>query len=115
MSIGEKIRKIVGEVDEKILFLKKEFDDALIGTARACGKDDVAAYDLTKCMEIMIKNHGIDEMKALEQVENSIDKASSGTYKPIFINDFRKIKDVPKFSETINEDNTLQDLTEKTD
>ena len=89
MSIGEKIRKIVEETDERILFLQKEFDEALIGTARACGKSDVAAYDLTKCMEIMIDNHGIGEMEALDQVRNSIDKAPSGTYKPIFINDFR--------------------------
>ncbi len=113
MSIGEKIRKIVEEVDEKILFLQKEFNDALIGTARACGKNDVAAYDLTKCLEIMIKNHGIDEIEALEQIENSIDKAPSGTYKPIFINDFRKIKDVPKNLKEIKEDETLQDITEK--
>jgi len=113
MSTGEKTRKIVEEIDEKILFLQEEFNDALIGTARACGKNDVAAYDLTKCMEIMIENHGIDEMAALEQVENSIDKAPSGTYKPIFINDFRKIKDVPKNFEEIKEDDTLQDLEKK--
>lgn len=113
MSTGEKIRKIVEEIDEKILFLQKEFNDALIGTAKACGKSDVAAYDLTKCMEIMIKNHGIGEMEALEQVENSIDKAPSGTYKPIFINDFRKIKDASEILESINEKDTLQDFTEK--
>ena len=112
MSTGDKIRKIVEEVDDNILFLQPEFNDALIGTARACGKTDVAAYDLTKCMEIMIEKHNIDEMDALKQVENSINKAPSGTYKPIFINDFRQAKDILKIDEEISEEKIVQNFME---
>lgn len=110
MSTGKKVRKIVEEIGENILFLQPEFNNALIGTARACGKNDVAAYDLTKCMEIMIEIHKITEMEALEQVENSINKAPTGKYKPIFINDFRLIKDVSEALNSITEKNTLQDF-----
>lgn len=110
MSTGKKVRKIVEEIGENILFLQPEFNNALIGTARACGKNDVAAYDLTKCMEVMIETHGITEMEALEQVENSINKAPTGKYKPIFINDFRLIKDVSEALNSITEKDTLQDF-----
>ena len=112
MSTGEKIRKIVEEINDNILFLQPEFNNALIGTARACGKEDVAAYDLTKCMGIMIEKHGLSEIEALKQVENSIDKAPLGTYKPIFINDFRQIKDIIKIDENVNEKKTVQEFVE---
>ncbi len=110
MSTGKKVRKIVEEIGKNILFLQPEFNDALIGTARACGKNDVAAYDLTKCMEIMIETHDITEMEALEQIENSINKAPVGKYKPIFINDFRSTKDVSEILNSITEKSTLQDF-----
>jgi hypothetical protein len=112
MSTGKKVRKIVGEISKDILFLQPEFNDALIGTARACGKTDVAAYDLTKCMNIMIEKHGVTEMEALEQVKNSIDDAPYGTHKPIFINDFRGAKDVEKIISNISEEKIKEDTVQ---
>jgi len=114
MGTRDKVRVIIEGIDEKILFLSSEFDGALVGTAKACGGSDVAAYDLTRCMEIMINNHNIDEMEALEQVQQSIDKASFGTYKPIFINDFRNIKDIHESFDPIKDGGkTLKDLIEE--
>jgi len=114
MSTGEKVRTIVEEMSKEILFLQPEFNDALIGSARICGKKDVAAYDLTKCIETMIEKHGVTEFEALEQVRNSIDKAAYGTFKPIFINDFRRTKDVKEILSEISkekvEENTVQDF-----
>lgn len=64
-------------------------------------------------MEIMIEKHGATELEALDQIRNSVDKAPSGTYKPIFINDFRAAKDVKEILSSIAKkikDNTVQDM-----
>ena len=102
------IRKIVEEEDKNILFLQSHFDDALVGTGRACGRETVAVYDSSKCLEILINGFKIDEIEALEQFQKSVDYTTFGSFKPIFINDFRKIKNIPDFD--IGENKTLEDV-----
>lgn len=103
-----KIRKIIKEQDKKILFLPSHFDNALVGTGRACGRKIVAVYDSSKCIEILIENANIDEIEALEQFQKSVDNVPHGSYKPIFISDFRNIKNIPDFKININ--GTLEDI-----
>jgi len=103
-----KIKRIIKEQDDRILFLEEKFDEALIGTGRSCGKTEVAVYNASKCIEILINIDEMDEFDALEKFERSVDKVVSGTYKPIFINDFRRIKEIPDFE--IKNNMTIEDL-----
>ena len=102
------IRKIIEEEDKNILFLQSYFDEALVGTGRACGRKTVAVYDSSKCLEILINKYEMDEIEALEHFQKNVDYTTFGSFKPIFINDFRKIKNIPDIE--IDENKTLKDI-----
>lgn len=94
MNKKNKIKEIVEEIDNNILFLEDIFDDALIGTGRTCGGKEVATYDIDKCLLILINLQNMDETEAIEKFQDTVDNSVSGEYKPIFINDFRNIKEI---------------------
>lgn len=102
----EIIRDIIKEVNDDALFLEEDFDPALIGTGKSHGKKSVAVYDTDKCLQILIDEYGMSEMDAFEHFQNSVDNMEEGDNKPIFINDFRKIK---KVETHIDENTTLGD------
>ena len=102
-----KVREIVKEHDDRILFLEEKFDKALIGTGKTCGGNIVAVYNASECIKILINDEKMDELDALEKFEKSI--AVPGTYKPIFIDDFRKMKELPDF-EIKDDETTIKDL-----
>jgi hypothetical protein len=91
-----KVREIIEEKNPKALFLPHQFDPALMGTSKTCGKKEVAAYDASECLRILIKEQHMDELEALEYFEQTVDKGSPGSFKPVFINDFRKIRTLPE-------------------
>lgn len=98
MKQSEKVKMFIKEINFNAQLLPLQFDNALIGTGRACGGKEVAAYDLSKCVEILIKKCKLSEIEALEQIQSNIDDATIGENKPIFINDFRTAKlPNPKF------------------
>jgi len=103
-----KIRKIIEEENSNILFLEEYFDKALIGMGRSCGKNIVAVYDADECIRILIKKFDMDELEALERFRQTVDFGQKGKYKPIFINDFRKIVDVNSLK--IENRNSLKDF-----
>ncbi len=106
-----KIREIIKEHNKDALFLEEKFDAALIGTGRYCGGKTVAVYDSSKCLEILVDNEEMDELEALEQLERTVDDVKPGKNKPIFVNDFRNMKDLPEL-ETEGK-NTLEDLLDQ--
>ena len=90
-----KIKEILKEQNENILFLKPHFDDALIGSGRACGKTTVAVYDSDKCLRILINKFKINELEELDKIQKIVVDVPHDSYKPIFITDFRNIKELP--------------------
>jgi hypothetical protein len=104
-----KIRTIIEELNPEALFLPTSFDKALIGTSKTCGQKEVAAYDSDECIRILIKKQKMDEMEALEYFGQTVDKGAPGIFKPVFINDFRKIKCIPSSIESIDKTSTTID------
>ncbi len=90
------IKEIIKEQNSKVLFLEEKFDQALIGTSRMYGDKIVAAYDSSKIIKILTKEHE-DELVAFEHFKNNLEVEYTQD-KPVFINDFRKIKE-PKFKD----------------
>jgi hypothetical protein len=87
------IKKIIKELNPRAMFLSPLFDSALIGTSKTCGNLDVAAYSSDQCLNILIKNQKMDELEAFEYFQGTINSGKFNKNKPVFINDFRNIKD----------------------
>jgi len=103
-----KIRDILLEIEPNIMFLEPKFDKALIGSGRACGANIVAAYNSDECLKILINEFHMADFDALEQFQDTVDNVDPGPYRPIFINDFRKIKDLGDLD--VNLDDTMEDF-----
>lgn len=107
------IKDIIKEYNNEALFLEEEFDIALIGTGKAFGKNSVAVYDTDMCINILVKKYDMDELEALEHFQKNIEETEEGKNKPIFINDFRRIKKV-SFDESMDfSDIYLSDFLKK--
>lgn len=90
------IKEIILEANSKA-HLIKEFDKALVGTGKIYGSNNyTAVYDITTCIQILINEHGMDEIEALEHFTTIIETHKPCDNKPLFINDFRKIKELKK-------------------
>ena len=104
-----KIKEIIKEQNPEAIFMSKKFDDALVGTGRVIGElTIVAVYDTDKCIKILIEKDHMDPFDALNSFNETIQNSPITKHKPIFINDFRKIKDISIEVEDINK--TLDEL-----
>lgn len=75
----------VGISDEGVL-LADGFEDAFVGVARRFGwTQDVAVYDLEKCLRILMDRDGMDHFGALEWIEYNVLGAWVGDQTPIFL------------------------------
>lgn len=88
------IKDIIIEQNKNAMFIEELFDIALIGYGKSCGGNCVAVYDTDKCFQILIKKYNMDEVEAYDHFHKSVSEAESNTNKPIFINDFRRIKEI---------------------
>jgi hypothetical protein len=61
------------------------FDEALIGVADRINLGPVAAYDVNKILDILIKRNGMDFAEALEYFEFNIKGAWMGEFTPVYI------------------------------
>jgi hypothetical protein len=61
------------------------FDDAIIGIASRCGMNDLIAYDVSKCLTILMERDGMEYDEALEFFEFNVIGAYMGENTPIFI------------------------------
>ena len=92
-------REDIAEYNEEALLLPEMYDSAIIGIARRCGMDSVAAYSTTKCLEILAATMELDESDlesgedeeslkmnmAIEYFEYNIVNAWLGDGTPIFV------------------------------
>ena len=106
------VKDIIKKRNEKALFLEEKFDDALIGTAIHCGKTHVAAYDSERCLDILMSTMNIGEEEALEEFQETSEKAFHSENKPIFVSDFSKAKE-PKNLNKIDINKTLDEYLKK--
>lgn len=88
------IKQIIKEMNKDSIFIEKEFDKALIGYGRCHGDKPSAVYDTDKCIEILIDKFDMDEMEAYVHFTKNINSPKKIKNAPIFVNDFRNIKEV---------------------
>jgi len=97
---SENIKKIIKEMNASAIIVK-DFDEALIGTGRICGKNPVSVYDTNKILEILMEKNSIGDLEAYELFQRTMIDAFPDANDPVFINDFRKtidIQDIPGMS-----------------
>jgi len=101
----EIIKDIIKEKNNLVSFLPEIYDDALIGTGTKDNKVIVAAYDIDVIIELIIENQEKSEIEALEYIENILKNSYAGKNEPVFICDFREIKEIEDIMKDINEHN----------
>mgnify|MGYP000002892989 FL=1 len=74
------------------ILLADGFDNAFVGVGRVAGKEDIAVYDLEKCVNILIHS-GMTPEEAVEYLEYNVLSAHVGPRTPLFL-DFMDIDDV---------------------
>jgi len=60
------------------------FDEAIIGVGNRCGQLDILAYDVNKCVKILM-DQGMTEEEAIDYFEFNVVGAYVGTGTPTFI------------------------------
>lgn len=78
------IREYLAEIDPEIL-MADGFDQAFLGTAYRCGLGPVAAYDRTKCIQILIDRDGMTWEEAEDFFCFNVEGAYVGELTPVFI------------------------------
>ena len=91
---GKVIKEIILERNPKAIFLEKEFDEAILGSAIPCGQKHVAVYDSNICIEILMKELDVGEEEAYEQFQHTAESTSPSENKPIFFSDFSNAKEL---------------------
>lgn len=77
----DKIEAVYGE----LVFLKG-FDKAIIGVREACIYD-VVVYSRVKCLDILINDHKMDYMEAVEFFDLIVAESFEWEKTPIIVND----------------------------
>ena len=79
------MREKIASYLEECLFLEPEmFDEAIIGIASCAGREDVVAYDRSRCIELLMAE-GMDRDEAEEFFEFNTVGAYMGEMTPVFI------------------------------
>ena len=82
--------------ESKTPLFAEGFDAALIGVGVQFSRE-VAVYDYAKCIDVLMKRHGMSEEDALDYMEFNVTGAYMGTGTPVFL--IRK----EKYSETMQD------------
>ncbi len=61
------------------------FDEAFVGIGRRCSRPDVAVYDVSKMVQILVERHGMSEEDAREHLEFNTIGAWVGEETPIYL------------------------------
>tara|TARA_R100001082_G_scaffold89462_1_gene55918 strand:- start:1371 stop:1619 length:249 start_codon:yes stop_codon:yes gene_type:complete len=78
-------RKDIEEKYPDVPFLFADgFDKAIIGVSRTFNKISVA-YDMNKCIRILMDRHEITQLEAIEDFEYNTIGSNVGKYTPTFI------------------------------
>lgn len=80
----EDARDVLTEENPEALFADG-FEDALVGVCRRFGQPTLAAYDRTKCIDILVKRDGMSEEEAEEFFEFNVIGAWMGDSTPVFL------------------------------
>ena len=102
------IKEIILERNSKAIFLEKEFDEALLGSAIPVGQKHVAIYDSNRCIEIVMDKLELNELDALSVFQITTDYTQGTENSPILFSDFSKIKE--PVLPIIKNDMTIDDL-----
>ena len=78
------VQEYLAELDGEIL-MADGLSQAFMGTAYRCGLGPVAAYDRTKCIQILIDRDGMTWEEAEEFFSFNIEGAYVGKLTPVFI------------------------------
>ena len=70
--------------DEQALKADGFFDKAIIGTASRCGQMTLVAYDVDKCIEVLM-DQGMSDIDAIEFFDYNVIGSWVGEGTPIFI------------------------------
>jgi hypothetical protein len=62
------------------------FEDAFIGTTSQCSKEDCVAYDLQRCLKILVDRDDMCWLEAAEYFDFNVAGAYVGERTPVFIN-----------------------------
>jgi hypothetical protein len=80
-------RDAIAELNEDALFLSEDFwDEALIGTAERCSAPTLAVYDYDLLVAVACKEHGWNEVEAMEYIDFNICGAWMGEGTPLILN-----------------------------
>jgi hypothetical protein len=60
------------------------FDKAVMGLCSRAGREDVIAYDTTKCIEVLM-SQGMEYIEAVEYFEFNVVSAYMGPGTPVFV------------------------------
>jgi|TARA_R110000787_G_scaffold10531_2_gene35684 hypothetical protein len=60
------------------------FDEAIIGIGNRCGQPDILAYDVNKCIKILM-DQGMTDEEAIDYFEFNVVGAWVGEETPIFV------------------------------
>lgn len=69
---------------DRVILTADGFDDAIIGF---CERSDRVVYSITKCINILINEHGMSDEDAIEYFYYNVEGAYFGEHTPIFCND----------------------------
>jgi len=61
------------------------FDDAFLGVGRRCSRPDVAVYDVSKMVSILVERDGMSMDEAIEYIEVNTIGAWVGEETPIYL------------------------------
>lgn len=77
-------RELLAQIDPDLL-LAEGFDDAIIGVGVRCGQPDVVVYDRDKCIDLLVKEQGMNREDAEEYFDFNVSGAWVGDRTPIFV------------------------------
>lgn len=72
------------------MLLVDGFEDAIIGYADRCGVPTICAYDVDKCIDILVTRDGVTYEEAWEYFEFNVLGSYMGENTPIFITRLNK-------------------------
>jgi len=83
-KIANIVRDALSDENPEALYAD-DFDSAIIGIGRRCGKDSIVAYDVEKCIKIIMKKSDCSYEDAVDYFEFNVSGAWHGENTPIFI------------------------------
>jgi hypothetical protein len=71
--------------DDDELLCADGFEEAFIGVGRRCSRPDVAVYDVSAMIQVLIDRDGMSHLQAVEYLEFNVVGAWVGEQTPIYV------------------------------